>query len=75
MEDWTKYVLDNVESDKVLHYCAANLYKDVLAAHKALADEKNQLATELVCDMSNYIELLQSLDEKTNGKKNNVNIA
>lgn len=75
MEEWTKYVLDNVENDKVLHYCASNLSKDILAAHKALAEEKNQLATELVCDMANHIELLQALDEKANGKKNNVNIA
>lgn len=75
MEDWTKYVLDNVENDKVLHYCTENLTKNIIAAHKALAEEKNQLATELVCDMANQIDLLVALDKKINGSKKTSIIA
>lgn len=75
MEKWTKYVLDNAENDEVLHYCADNLMRDVLAIHKALAEEKNQLATELACSMANSIELLGALDEKINGKKKTTIVA
>lgn len=75
MEEWTKYVLDNVENNKVLHYCAGNLSKDIAAARRALAEDKNQLATELVCDMLMYVDLLKALDDKTNGRKPDVHIA
>lgn len=75
MESWTKYVLDNEKNDKVLHYCVEHLMKDIVSAHKALAEEKNQLATELVCDMSTYMELLQALDDKINGGKKTTVVA
>lgn len=75
MEDWTKYVLDNVGNEKVLHYCVANLSKELTAAIRALADEKNQLATEYISEMNMYMQLLESLDEKMNGKKSATVIA
>ena len=75
MEDWTKYVLDNVENEKVLHYCTANLRSRSALAIKALAEEKNQLATELVTEMSRYLELLDALDGKMNGNKKTTVIA
>lgn len=75
MEDWTKYVLGNVEDNKVLHYCAANLYKKMQYISKALSDEKNQVAAMLASDMANDIELLDALDKKVNGKQSGVNIA
>ena len=69
MEEWTKYVLDNVKNEKVLHYCTVNLRSRSALAIKSLAEEKNQLATELVTEMSRYLELLDALDQKINGKK------
>lgn len=75
MENWTKYVLDNVENEKVLHYCAANLSKKIQFASKALAEEKNQSAAMIMSDIARDIELLHALDEKTNGKKTDTIIA
>lgn len=75
MESWTKYVLDNEKNDKILHYCVEHLMKDIVSAQKYLGEEKNQLATELVCDMSTYMELLQALDDKINGGKKTTVVA
>lgn len=75
MESWTKYVLDNEKNDKVLHYCVEHLMKDIVSARDALAKDKNQLATELVCDMTTYMELLQALDNKINGGKKTTVVA
>lgn len=75
MEEWTKYVLDNVENEKVLHYCISNLVKKIHYAKKALENEKNQSASILIAEMSNDIDLLNALDEKVNGKKTIANVA
>lgn len=75
MEEWTKYVLDNVENDKVLHYCISNLVKKMQYVKKALENEKNQSASILIAEMSNDIDLLNALDQKVNGKKTVVNVA
>ena len=68
MEEWTKYVLDNVEYDKVLSYCATNLAKTIVSTRSAMTKEQNQLATALLCDMENYVALLAALNERVNGK-------
>lgn len=75
MEKWTKYVLDNVENEKVVHYCVEGIKKDYLAAYRALAEEKNLLATELIADMLPYIELLEAVDKKVNGDKKTTVVA
>lgn len=68
MEEWTKYVLDNVEYDKVLNYCATNLVKTIASTRSAMTKEQNQLATAHLCDMENYVALLAALNERVNGK-------
>lgn len=75
MEEWTKYVLDNVDNDRVLHYCAANLTKKMQYISKALSEEKNQAAAMVASDMANDIELLSALDAKMNGKKSTTVVA
>ena len=75
MEEWTKYVLDNVEDNKVLHHCVGELKKNFVAAYKALAEEKNQLAAEIVSDTLHEIELLEALDNKINGEKKTTVVA
>lgn len=69
MENWTKYVLDNAENDEILHYCVENIKKNQIAINKALAEEKNQLASEIAADTNRFVELLQGLDDKINGTK------
>lgn len=75
MEEWTKYVLDNVDNDRVLHYCTANLTKKMQYIGKALSEEKNQAAAMVASDMANDIELLSALDAKMNGKKSTTVVA
>ena len=75
MEEWTKYVLDNVEYDKVLSYCATNLAKTIVSTRLAMTKEQNQLATALLCDMENYVALLSALNERVNGKAKTTVIA
>ena len=75
MEEWTKYVLDNVKNDDVLHYCTSKIKEHHIRAQKALAEEKNQLASELVADTAMYVELLIALDNKVNGTKTTTVVA
>ena len=75
MKEWTKYILDNVKDAEVLHYCVEGIRKDYTSAYRAIAEEKNQLAAELIADMLTYIELLEALDKKTNGDKKTTVVA
>ena len=75
MEDWNKYILENVENDKVLHFCVENIRKNYNAAAKAIISDKNQMAAYILADTDQYIELLNDLDNKINGDKKTTVVA
>lgn len=75
MEDWNKYILENVENDKVLHFCVENIRKNYNSAAKAIISDKNQMAAYILADTDQYIELLNDLDNKINGDKKTTVVA
>lgn len=73
--DYNKVILDNFKDEEMLHAIASDLKREYSALARAMAAGNNESAALVVGAMERDINLLLSLDNKMNGKKDTVNVA